>query len=248
MNILEEAIYKQSEYLTRRHFLWQCTTGIGAMALSGLIGCNSKPENILTQGPKLSRDLSKPFEILSPHFAPKAKRVIFLHMAGAPSQLELFDYKPELKKLDGKDCPASLLEGKKFAFIKGVPKMLGPQAEFKQHGQSGAWISHHLPEFSKMADDVTFLKAMRTDQFNHAPAQLLMQTGNARLGRPSMGAWVTYGLGSENENLPGFIVLLSGGKSPDAGKAGYGSGFLPTVYQGVECRSKGEAGFICFRS
>ncbi len=240
MNILEEAIYRQSEYLTRRHFLWQCTTGIGAMALSGLVGCSLKSNTILNSGDAVARDLSKPFEILPTHFAPKAKRVIFLHMAGAPSQLELFDYKPELKKFDGKDCPAYLLEGKKFAFIKGVPKMLGPQAEFKQHGQSGAWISHHLPEFAKMADDVTFLKAMHTDQFNHAPAQLLMQTGNARLGRPSMGAWVTYGLGSENENLPGFIVLLSGGKSPDAGKAGYGSGFLPTVYQGVECRSKGE--------
>jgi hypothetical protein len=241
MNIFEEAQYLKAEYLTRRHFLWQCTTGLGAIALSSLVGCsNGKEKSLATAPPEMLRDLSRPFQPLAPHFAPKAKSVIFLHMAGAPSQLELFDYKPELQKLDGQLCPPSLLEGKKFAFIKGVPAMLGPQAQFKQHGQSGAWVSHHLPHFSKMVDEVSFLKAMHTDQFNHAPAQLLMQTGGARLGRPSMGAWVTYGLGSENENLPGFMVLLSGGKAPDAGKAGYGSGFLPTVYQGVECRQHGD--------
>lgn len=240
MNIFEEAQLRQAEHLTRRHFLMQCTTGLGAMALSSLMGCSWGDKKAGAAGSSLVRDLSRPFVPMSPHFAPKAKSVIFLHMAGAPSQLELFDYKPELQKLDGLDCPQSLLEGKKFAFIKGVPKMLGPQAQFKQYGQSGALISHHLPHFAQMADEVTFLKAMHTDQFNHAPAQLLMQTGGARLGRPSMGAWVTYGLGSENENLPGFMVLLSGGKAPDAGKAGYGSGFLPTVYQGVECRQKGD--------
>lgn len=242
MKLLEEALLRQAEYLTRRHFLRQCTTGLGAMAFGSLLGCGDK-KSIPTSSeamPGIVRDLSRPFETLPPHFAPKAKSVIFLHMAGAPSQLELFDYKPALQKLDGLDCPASLLEGKRFAFIKGVPKMLGPQAQFKQHGQSGAWVSHHLPEFAQLVDEVTFLKAMHTDQFNHAPAQLLMQTGGARLGRPSMGAWVTYGLGSENQDLPGFIVLLSGGKAPDAGKSGYGSGFLPTVYQGVECRQKGE--------
>ncbi|MDJ1502937.1 DUF1501 domain-containing protein [Xanthocytophaga agilis] len=235
-----EAIQRQTEYMTRRHFLSKCTTGIGAMALASLTGCFADKKSSQEQVSGIVRDLSRPFAPLPSHFAPKAKRVIFLHMAGAPSQLELFDYKPELQKLDGQLCPPSLLEGKRFAFIKGVPKMLGPQALFKQYGQSGTWVSHHLPEFASMVDDVSFLKAMHTDQFNHAPAQLLIQTGNARLGRPSMGAWVTYGLGSENENLPGFIVLLSGGKAPDAGKAGYGSGFLPTVYQGVECRSKGE--------
>jgi hypothetical protein len=241
MKLFEEALFRQNEYFTRRHFLQQCTTGLGAMALSSLLGCSDRTK--LTEADTtghILRDLTKPFAPLAPHFAPKAKSVIFLHMAGAPSQLELFDYKPTLHRLDGEDCPPSLLEGKKFAFIKGVPKMLGPQAKFQQYGQSGAWVSEHLPHFSKMVDEVSFLKAMHTDQFNHAPAQLLMQTGNARLGRPSMGAWVTYGLGSENENLPGFMVLLSGGKAPDAGKAGFGSGFLPTVYQGVECRQKGE--------
>ena len=241
MNLLEEAHQRQAEYLTRRHFLRQCTTGLGAMALSSLVGCGGEDKLPLAAAPEgVLRDLSRPFDPLAPHFAPRAKSVIFLHMAGAPSQLELFDYKPDLQRLDGQDCPPSLLAGKRFAFIKGVPKMLGPQAQFKQHGQSGAWVSHHLPEFARMVDEVTFLKAMHTDQFNHAPAQLLMQTGSPRLGRPSMGAWITYGLGSDNENLPGFIVLLSGGKAPDAGKGGYGSGFLPTVYQGVECRQKGE--------
>jgi hypothetical protein len=191
-------------------------------------------------GNALANNVTNPLLPRPAHFAPRAKRVIFLHMAGAPSQLELFDYKPELQKLHGQNCPQSLLDGKRFAFIKGVPQMLGPQAKFKQHGQSGAWVSEHLPHFSKVVDDVAFLKAMHTDEFNHAPAQLLMQTGNGRLGRPSMGSWITYGLGSENENLPGFIVLVSGGKQPDAGKSAYGSGFLPTVYQGVECRSKGE--------
>jgi hypothetical protein len=161
-------------------------------------------------------------------------------MAGAPSQLELFDYKPELQKLDGQDCPPSLLEGKRFAFIRGVPKMLGPQARFAQHGQSRLWLSEHLPHLSTVADELTILKAMTTDQFNHAPAQLLVHTGSARLGRPSMGSWVTYGLGSENENLPGFVVLTSGGKFPDAGKSVWGSGFLPSVYQGVQCRSEGD--------
>jgi hypothetical protein len=174
------------------------------------------------------------------HFLGKAKRVIYLHMAGAPSQLELFDYKPELAKLNGLDCPQSLLEGKKFAFIRGTPKMLGPQANFRQHGQSGTLISDHLPHFASVVDEVALIKAMHTDEFNHAPAQLFMLTGGARLGRPSVGSWVTYGLGSENENLPGFIVLLSGAKPPDAGTSAWGSGFLPSVFQGVQCRSEGD--------
>ena len=175
-----------------------------------------------------------------PQFPGKVKSVIYIHMAGAPSQLELFEYKPELEKLNGKECPPSLMEGKRFAFIRGVPKMLGPQATFRQHGDSGAWISNYLPHLATIADELTFLKAVHTDQFNHAPAQLLMHTGTPRLGRPSMGSWVTYGLGSENANLPGFVVLTSGGNNPDAGKSVWGSGFLPSVYQGVQCRSDGD--------
>ena len=130
-------------------------------------------------------------------------------MAGAPSQLELFDYKPELMKLDGQDCPPSLLEGKRFAFIRGVPKMLGPQAASNKEDRVVPGLSDNLPHFSTVADEVSFLKAMTTDQFNHAPAQLLMHTGTPRLGRPSMGSWITYGLGTENQNLPGFVVLTS---------------------------------------
>lgn len=220
--------------ITRRHFLYECGLGLGSLALGSLVGCSSKPA--------AAKDLfasAHPLIPKAPHFPGKAKSVIYLHMAGAPSQLELFDYKPELAKMSGQLCPPSFLEGKKFAFIRGVPKMLGPQANFRQHGQSGAWISDKLPHLSSVADEITFLKAMQTDQFNHAPAQLLLHTGTPRLGRPSMGSWVTYGLGNENSNLPGFVVLTSGGHNPDAGKSVWGSGFLPSVYQGVQCRSEG---------
>jgi hypothetical protein len=227
---------RELEEITRRYFLKECAAGIGAMALGSVFGsCNP-----LEKKSALLNLPTNPLSPRSPQFIPKAKSVIYLHMAGAPSQLELFDYKPELQKLDGQDCPTSLLEGKKFAFIRGVPKMLGPQATFKQYGQSGTWVSNYLPHFSSIVDEVTILKAVQTDQFNHGPAQLLMHTGSARLGRPSMGAWVTYGLGSENQNLPGFVVLTSGGKDPDAGKSVWGSGFLPSVYQGVQCRSEGD--------
>ena len=229
MNLQEEAKFKSLSYTTRRHFLKSSIGGLGAIALGSLLGCGTKQNSRMTS---ITEGLS--------HFAPKAKRIIYLHMAGSPSQLELFDHKPALRNLDGLDCPDSFLEGKRFAFIEGVPKMLGPQFEFQQHGESGAWISDRLPEFSKVADDVVFLKAMYTDQFNHAPAQLLLYTGSPRLGRPCMGSWVSYGLGSENENLPSFVVLVSGGKTPSAGKSLWGSGFLPSVYQGVQCRSEGD--------
>ncbi len=202
-------------------------------SLIGSCGSNSSSANQVF-------DAANPLAPKLPPFPGKARAVIYLHMAGAPSQLELFDYKPELMKLDGLDCPQSLLEGKRFAFIRGVPKMLGPQAVFRRRGQSGAWVSDHLPHFAAIADEVSFLKAVTTDQFNHAPAQLLMHTGSPRLGRPSIGSWITYGLGSENQNLPGFVVLTSGGKNPDAGKSVWGSGFLPSVYQGVQCRSEGD--------
>ena len=224
-------------HVTRRHFLEAGATGIGATALAMLLGCDP-PRG--TAGPGIVRNLLDPLSPLAPHFAPKAKRVIYLHMAGAPSQLELFDYKPVLARLNGQLCPESLMKGKRFAFIRGIPKMLGPQAPFKQYGESRAWVSDHLPHFSRIVDDVAFLKAMRTDQFNHAPAQLMVHTGSPRIGRPSIGSWVTYGLGSENQNLPAFVVLLSGGVGPDAGASVYGSGFLPSVYQGVQCRSSGD--------
>jgi len=228
-NIADEALFAEGLYNSRRHFLKNCTSGLGALALGSLLnGCNfGKSES------------SNSVSSHQPHFTPKAKRILFLHMEGAPSQLELFDYKPELAKLDGQLCPQSLIEGKKFAFIKGVPKLLGPQSVFSQHGQSGAWMSDYWNYLPTVADDLTFLKAMHTNEFNHAPAQLFMHTGAARVGRPSLGSWITYGLGSENENLPSYVVLVSGSE-PSAGKYLWGNGFLPSVYQGVQCRSQGE--------
>ncbi|WP_154856147.1 DUF1501 domain-containing protein [Cyclobacterium xiamenense] len=231
MSIWEEAYLRKAHYNSRRHFLKKCTSGLGALALGSLMGCGNQSrsgmENAFIPGQ-------------GPHFAPKAKSVIFLHMAGGPSHLELFDFKPTLQKLHGKDTPASLMEGKEFAFLKGTPKLLGPQANFAQYGESGAFVSDYLPEFAQMVDEVSFLKAMHTNEFNHAPAQLFMHTGSPRLGKPSMGAWSVYGLGSENKDLPGYVVLTSGGGAISAGKSAWGSGFLPTVYQGVQCRSQGD--------
>ncbi|HEX5171123.1 MAG TPA: DUF1501 domain-containing protein [Cyclobacteriaceae bacterium] len=221
--------------ISRRHFLLESAAGIGVAALGTLfVGCQSSTQQ------SVANQVLDPMAARPPHFPGRAKRVIYLHMAGAPSQFELFDYKPELQKLNNQPCPPSLLEGKRFAFIRGTPKMLGPQANFKQHGNSGAYVSDNLPHFAQVADEVSFLKGVYTDQFNHAPAQLFVHTGSPRLGRPSIGSWVTYGLGTENSNLPAFVVLTSGGKTPDAGKSVWGSGFLPSVYQGVQCRSEGD--------
>lgn len=227
MNIFQQL---QHDYLldqSRRMFLSKCVAGVGSAWLTSMA---SKAMGASSHG--LPDHIS--------HIAPKAKRVIFLHMAGAPSQLELFDFKPELKKFNGKDTPAEYLAGQRFAFIQGVPKLMDTIYPFHQAGKSGQWITDRLPWFEKVIDEVCFIKSMHTDQFNHAPAQLLLHTGNALLGNPSIGSWVTYGLGSENENLPGYISLVSGGKAPSAGKSVWGSGFLPSVYQGVQCRSKGD--------
>ncbi|MCM8530160.1 MAG: DUF1501 domain-containing protein, partial [Lentisphaeraceae bacterium] len=220
-NIFQEADDKVVQDISRRSFLKHSSCGmLGSMALNSLMA-EEKTSNI-------------------PHHHGTAKKVIFLHMAGAPSQLELFDYKPLLEKMDGKPCPESYLEGKKLAFAKGIPDMLGPQHKFNKYGESGTYVSDRLPHFQSIVDEVTLIKSMYTDQFNHAPAQLLMHTGFPRLGRPSMGSWMTYGLGSENNNLPSYISLISGGKVPSAGKSVWGSGFLPSFYQGVQCRSQGE--------
>lgn len=241
-----EQLLAQLQAQTRRHFLRSFTAGLGSMFLgtlgSSFQGQAKELENATPGTPRLdfTREPKTPLAALPPQFAARAKRVIYLHMAGAPSQLELFEHKPDLTMLDGQDCPASFLVGKRFAFINGVPKLLGSQYPFHQAGKGGQWISDRLPHLEKHIDDLCFIKSMRTDQFNHAPAQLLVQTGDARLGHPSLGSWVVYGLGSENQNLPGFIVLLSGGNTPDGGKQLWGSGFLPSVYQGVQCRSHGE--------
>jgi Protein of unknown function (DUF1501) len=231
------------EARTRRHFLRSLGGGLGTLFLGTLaskLAPSVKAGEAKMDALDFSRDPRTPLAALPPQFPAKVRRVIYLHMAGAPSQLELFEHKPELKKFDGEDCPASFLAGKRFAFISGIPKLLGSQYPFHQAGQSGQWISDRLPHLEKQVDDICFIKSMRTDQFNHAPAQLLVQTGNPRLGYASFGSWVIYGLGTENQNLPGFIVLLSGGKTPDGGKQLWSSGFLPSVYQGVQCRSHGE--------
>jgi hypothetical protein len=216
--------HRLAELETRRHFLRGSSVALAGIWLGG-------------QGPRSSTAQAA---TIGTHFPARARRVIYLHMAGAPSQLELFDFKPDLQKLDGQDCPESFLTGKRFAFIQGVPKMLGPQFPFQRCGDSGAWVSDRFPEFQSVVDRVCFVKSMRTTQFNHAPAQLLLHTGNQNLGYASFGAWTMYGLGSENENLPGFIVLVSGGKTPSAGKSVWGAGFLPSIYQGVQCRSQGD--------
>ncbi|MEN9021241.1 MAG: DUF1501 domain-containing protein [Verrucomicrobiaceae bacterium] len=220
------------ESRTRRHFLRDCSSGMGALWLASQAHGN--------EAPAIQHDASEPLSTLAAPLKGKVKRVIYLHMIGAPSQLELFDYKPELDRFDGKACPQEYLEGKRFAFIRGVPQMLGHQYPFAQYGQSGQWISDRMPNLQKHADDMCFIKTMTTEQFNHGPAQLMVHTGNAGLGKPSIGSWVNWGLGTENQNLPGFVVLISGGRLPRVGKSLWGSGFLPSVYQGVQCRSVGD--------
>jgi hypothetical protein len=175
-----------------------------------------------------------------PQFAPKAKNIIYLFMAGAPSQLDLLDYKPKLNELNGQKIPDEFVKGERFAFIKGSPKLLGSPHSFQHYGQSGAEVSNLMPELTTIVDDIAVVKSMYTDHFNHAPAQIFLNTGTQVPGRPSLGAWLTYGIGSQNSDLPGFVVLLSGENNPDGGKTCWGSGFLPATYQGVEFRSKGD--------
>ncbi|HEY7116265.1 MAG TPA: DUF1501 domain-containing protein [Tepidisphaeraceae bacterium] len=219
-------------HVTRRHFLAHTgALGVGSLALANLLNPQSAIANPQSDNP------------LSPRSAPlpaKANRVIFLHMSGGPPHLDLWDYKPDLVSRDDQPCPDSLLKGKTFAFTSGVPKLLGTPQKFARYGKSGAWMSEAVPHLASIADDLTFIKSMHSEQFNHAPAELLLYTGSPRQGRPSFGSWVTYGLGSESHDLPGFIVLVSGGTLPSAGKSAWGSGFLPSVYQGVQCRSGGD--------
>ena len=219
--------------LTRRHFFRHSQAGLGAIALSSLL---AKDAPASPDGSNVVNPLApKP-----PQFAAKAKRVIYLHLTGSPPHLDLFDYKPELVKHDGEACPDSFLKGKRFAFTSGVPKLLGTPRKFAQYGKNGVWMSDAIPHLQSVADELCVIRSMNTDQFNHAPAELLLYTGSPRSGRPSMGTWATYGLGSENENLPGFVVLISSGVQPNGGKSSFGSGFLPSVYQGVQCRSQGD--------
>ncbi len=216
--------------ITRRWFFRDCGVGLGAIALAEL----------LREKGYTATQAADPMAPKTPHFTPKARRVVFLFMAGAPSHLELFDYKPQLAKFDGTLPPPKLVEGYRAAFINPSSKFLGPKFKFARHGQCGAELSELLPHLATVVDDIAIVKSMATDAFNHAPAQIFMNTGAQQFGRPSFGSWVTYGLGSESRDLPGFVVLQSGTKGPSGGNSNWGSGFLPTVYQGVPFRSAGD--------
>lgn len=216
--------------VNRRWFLEQCGVGLGSIALGSILGQNGYAAPAVT-------DALAP---RGPHFTPKAKNVIFLFMAGAPSHLELFDNKPELAKWDGKLPPKDLLKDYRAAFINPESKLLGPKFKFSKHGQSGAELSELLPHLATVSDDIAIVKSMVTDAFNHAPGQIMMNTGSPLFGRPSFGAWSTYGLGCESKDLPSYVVFSTGAKGPSGGNANWGSGFLPTVHNGVQFRNVGD--------
>jgi uncharacterized protein (DUF1501 family) len=215
---------------TRRHFFGQCGIGVGAMALESLLAADGVGR----------ADTSTP--AAGPHFPPRAKRVIYLFMAGGPSQLDLFDHKPELAKRSGEPIPASFVEGKRFAFMDSSHRtdLLGTKRSFARHGECGAWLSDLLPHVGGIVDKLCMVKSCTTDLFNHAPAKLFMNTGTGQFGRPSMGSWVTYGLGNESADLPGFVVLQSGPRGPRGGAVLWGSGILPSSFQGVPLRGTGD--------
>ncbi len=219
--------------VSRRELFGRVGVGIGGIALASLLAEDG------FAAPDVDAEARNPLAAKPPHFAPRAKNVIFLHMVGAPSQLDLFDFKPKLKEYDGQLCPAELLEGQRFAFLRGHPKLLGTEFTFQKHGNSGLEMSNLLPNLATMADDIAVVKTLHTELFNHAPAQLFLHTGFGRFGRPTMGSWINYGLGTENQDLPGFVVMITG-QVAGAGNSLWGSGFLPTVYQGTEFRSKGD--------
>jgi hypothetical protein len=225
---------EQARAVTRRQFFAHSGLSLGAIALGQLLGRRSFAAHAAASPPP------GPLAPKPPPLPARAKAVIYLHMSGAPPSLDLFDYKPKLAELHMKPCPEELLKGQRFAFIKGVPKLLGSPYKFSQHGQNGAWFGETIPHIAGLADDICLVRSLWTDQFNHAPAELFLFTGSPRFGAASMGSWLTYGLGSENQDLPGFVVLLSGGTDPTGGKSLWGSGFLPGVYQGVQCRAAGD--------
>ncbi|WP_395753134.1 DUF1501 domain-containing protein [Prosthecobacter sp.] len=211
--------------VSRRQFFRQSGLGLGSVALGSMLA-RDLPAAAAIAGPR-------------PHFAPKAKHIIYLHMIGAPSQLDLYDYKPLLQKMDGQTCPEELTKGKRFAFIGGEMKLAGTEFKFQRHGQSGLELSELLPHLGTVADDICVVKSLHTNEINHAPAQMFLHTGFGQGGRPSMGAWVTYGLGTENRDLPAYVVLLSG-PAGGAGSTLWSTGFLPSVYQGIQFRGSGE--------
>jgi len=226
---------------TRRHFFSRCGVGLGSLALASLL----RPQSAFAAAANAAAGAAPhPFAPKSTHFRARAKNVIYLFMAGGPSQLELFDYKPRLNALNAQPIPDSYLEGKRFAFMdssfKNKNTLLGTRRQFRQYGGSGMWVSELLPHTASIVDDVAFIRTCATDVFNHAPAKLFMNTGSAQFGRPSMGSWVTYGLGSAADNLPGFVVLQSGPRGPRGGGVNWSNGFLPSAYQGVPLRGQGD--------
>jgi len=217
---------------SRRWFFRDCGIGVGRIALTSLAA-----GSLTTAG---SAELPvRPGSARTPHFPPRVKRVIYLFMAGAPSQLELFDQKPKLRELEGKPIPPSVIRGQRYAFIQSSANVLGPRFRFHRHGESGAVLSEVLPHLGKIADDIAIVKSLHTDKFNHSPAQLFFNTGSGIPGRPSMGSWLSYGLGSEADDLPSFVVLKSGG-SLSGGASMWSSGFLPSTHQGIPFRSAGD--------
>jgi hypothetical protein len=221
---------------TRRHFFSRCGVGLGRTALAGLLSGGTVFGAPSSAG--------NPMAPKAPHFPARAKSVIYLFMAGAPSQLELFDYKPALHRFDGQPAPESILKGKRFAFMdtfaKSPPKLLASRREFQKRGQSGIWVSDLLPNIGSVADEISLVSGISTDNFNHGPAKCFVNTGSIRFGRPAMGSWITYGIGSESDALPGFVVLQSGPRGPRGGAALWSVWFLPSAYQGVPFRSGGD--------
>ncbi|MFM7316252.1 MAG: DUF1501 domain-containing protein [bacterium] len=235
ISIEQQSRTEWTRYFTRRHFLKNCQVGLGALAL-GKAASSSGADAAETSG----TGQANPLALRPPNHTAKAKRVIYLHMSGSPPQQDLFDWKPTLVKHHMEPCPDEIMKGERFAFIKGRPLMLGTPWKFARHGQSGQWISEIVPGMASHADDLCIINSMITKEINHAPAELFLHTGENRAGGGAMGAWATYGLGTENQDLPGFVVLVSGGTDPTAGKSVWGSGFLPSVYQGVQCRTGTE--------
>ncbi|MCA9112086.1 MAG: DUF1501 domain-containing protein, partial [Planctomycetaceae bacterium] len=213
--------------IARRWFLKECGVGLGAIAMQQLAS-------------ETARAATDPLTPRQPPLPARAKNVIYLFMGGAPSHLELFDYKPQLAKYDGTLPPKQLIEGYRAAFINPNSTLLGPKFKFTRHGECGAELSELLPCLADVADDIAIVKSMVTDAFNHAPGQILMSTGSQQFGKPSLGAWTLYGLGNESQNLPGFVVFSTGKKGPSGGNSNWGSGFLPTVHQGVTFRTTGD--------
>jgi len=222
----------QFKTLTRRHLLQRSTLGLGAMALASLLNDRASASPLATSNQQLAT--------IPPHFAPRAKSIIYLHMVGAPSHLDLLEHKPALEKFNGQPCPDHLLtKGQQFAFIRGHPSLMGSPFKWSRHGKSGLELSELLPHLGSVADDICVVKSLHTEEINHGPAQLFSMTGFGRFGRPSLGAWVSYGLGSENSSLPAFVVMNTGPVA-GAGSALWGPGFLPAQHQGVEFRSSGD--------